>query len=261
MSLGLFIMRRLLLTIPLLIGVTLISFLLAHVVPADPITANLGQRALADPTIVSAFQAQWGLDQPLPVQYAIYLRNLLSGNLGVSIHSRRPVLDDLRAYVPATIELATTATLLGVLLGLLLGVLAAVGRGKLIDSVARFVSLIGLSAPVFWLALIALAVFYVRLRVVPGPGRLDATIKAPPTVSGLLILDSVLAGRWDALRNAVGHLILPSLVLGSYSMGTITRITRAGMIELQWRRITSVPRAARDSASGSSGFATPSATR
>ncbi len=231
MSLGFFIIRRLLLTIPLLIGVTLISFVLAHIVPADPITANLGQRAISDPTIVAAFRAQWGLDQPLPAQYAVYLRNLLSGNLGVSIHSRRPVLDDLRAYAPATIELATTATLLGVSLGLLLGVLAAVGRGKLIDSVARFVSLIGLSAPVFWLALIALAVFYVRLRVVPGPGRLDATIKAPPTISGLLILDSLFAGRWDALRNAVGHLILPSLVLGSYSMGTITRITRAGMID------------------------------
>jgi peptide/nickel transport system permease protein len=91
--------------------------------------------------------------------------------------------------------------------------------------------LIGLSAPVFWLALIALAIFYVRLHIVPGPGRLDATINAPPTISGLLIVDSIMAGRWDVLRNALGHLILPSLVLGSYSMGSITRITRAGMIE------------------------------
>ena len=231
MSIGLFILRRLVLTGPLLIGVTLISFLLAHVVPADPVTANLGQHAMSDETIVKAFRAQWGLDQPLPVQYAVYLRNMLSGNLGVSIHSHHPVLDDLRAYMPATIELATTATVFGVSLGLILGVLSAVWRGSIIDSTARFVSIIGISAPVFWLALISLALFYVRLRLVPGPGRLDATITPPPVITGMLILDSIFAGRWDALRNAAGHLILPSLVLGSYSLGTITRITRGAMIE------------------------------
>ena len=231
MSISIFIIRRLLLTVPLLIGVTLISFILAHVVPADPITANLGQRAISDPTIVAAFRSQWGLDQPLPAQYVVYLRNLLSGNLGISIHSHRPVLDDLRQYMPATIELATTATVFGVSLGLVFGILAAVWRGTIIDSAARFVSLIGISAPVFWLALISLALFYVRLRWVPGPGRLDATIPAPPIVTGSMILDSIFAGRWDALRNAAGHLILPSLVLGSYSLGTITRITRGAMIE------------------------------
>jgi peptide/nickel transport system permease protein len=231
MSIGMFILRRLLLTIPLLIGVTLISFMLAHVVPADPITANLGQRAISDPTIVAAFRAQWGLDQPLPTQYVVYLRNLVAGNLGTSIHSHRPVLDDLRQYMPATIELATTATIFGVSLGLIFGILAAVWRGTIIDSAARFISLIGISAPVFWLALISLALFYVRLRWVPGPGRLDATIPAPPIITGSLILDSIFAGRWDALRNAAGHLILPSLVLGSYSLGTITRITRGAMIE------------------------------
>ena len=231
MSIGLFILRRLVLMVPLLIGVTLISFILAHVVPADPITANLGQRAISEPAIVAAFQAEWGLDQPLPVQYVVYLRNLLSGNLGVSIHSRHPVLDDLRTFMPATIELATTATIFGVGLGLILGIISAVWRGSIIDNLARFVSIIGISAPVFWLALISLAIFYVRLRWVPGPGRLDATIPAPQVVTGSLILDSIFAGRWDALRNAAGHLILPSLVLGSYSLGTITRITRGAMIE------------------------------
>ncbi len=231
MSLPFFILRRAIVTVPLLIGVTLIAFLVAHIVPADPITANLGQHAMSDPTIVTAFRAEWGLDQPLPVQYVIYVRNLLEGNLGESIHSRRPVADDLRAYLPATIELATYATLLGVGVGLVLGVIAAVRRGSLIDALARVVSLIGLSAPIFWLALITLAVFYVGLRLFPGPGRLDISIVPPPTVTGLLTIDSLLAGRWDALRNAIGHLILPSLVLGSYSMGSITRITRAAMIE------------------------------
>src|SRR5579859_587528 len=158
MSLPAFILRRITTTIPLLVGITLVAFLVAHVVPADPITANLGQHAMSDPTIVSAFRAEWGLDQPLPVQYLTYIRNLLQGNLGQSIHSRRPVVDDLREYLPATIELATSATLLGVSLGLILGVISAVWRGSIVDALARFVSLIGLSAPIFWLALIALAV-------------------------------------------------------------------------------------------------------
>jgi len=219
------------LTAPLLIGVTLISFMIAHAVPADPITANLGQRAMSDPTIVAAFKAKWGLDQPVPVQYLVYLKQLLQGDLGTSIRNKRPVLDDLKAYLPATLELATTSTLLGVSLGLVFGVLAAVGRGTWFDFVSRFLSLIGISAPVFWLALLSLSLFYVRLHVVPGPGRLDTAIVAPPTVTGMLIIDSLLAGRWDALANALAHLILPSLVLGSYSMGLITRITRSSMLE------------------------------
>lgn len=231
MSLYLFVLRRIILTIPLLIGVTLIAFILAHIVPADPITANLGQRAMSDPTIVAAFKARWGLDQPVSTQYLIYVTNLVQGDLGASISSKRPVLDDLKAYLPATLELATTSTLIGVSLGLLLGVASAVERGKPLDFVARFISLVGISAPVFWLALLSLALFYVRLRLVPGPGRLDVSIPAPPVVTGLLTIDSLLAGRWDAFTNAAGHLILPSLVLGSYSMGLITRITRSSMLE------------------------------
>src|SRR5258708_4173403 len=149
MPLYLYILRRLIFMIPLLFGITLISFVLAHAVPADPLTANLGQRAMSDPTIVAAFKAEWGLDQPLTVQYITYLRNLLSGNLGKSIGSKRPILDDLKAYLPATIELATTATVIGVAFGLLLGVISAVLRDSPFDFIARFVSLIGISAPVF----------------------------------------------------------------------------------------------------------------
>ncbi|HLY25065.1 MAG TPA: ABC transporter permease [Aggregatilineales bacterium] len=231
MPLYLYIVRRAILTVPLLIGITLIAFIIAHIVPADPITANLGQRAMSDPTIVAAFKAQWGLDKPLPTQYLIYVGNLLQGNLGTSIRTKRPVLDDLKAYLPATLELATTSTFLGVGLGLLLGVVSAVERGKLIDFIARFVSLIGISAPVFWMATLSLAIFYVGLRIVPGLGRLDTSIVAPPAVTGLLTVDSLLSGRWDAFTNAIGHLILPSLVLGSYSMGLITRVTRSSMLE------------------------------
>lgn len=231
MPLYLYILRRLVLMIPLLVGVTLVAFVVAHAVPADPLTANLGQRAMSDPTIVAAFKAEWGLDQPPPVQYLVYLRNLMSGDLGRSIRSRRPVLDDLKAYLPATIELATSATILGVGLGLAFGVLSAVLRNSPIDFLARFVSLIGISSPVFWLALLALLVFYVRLRWLPGPGRLDSGLTAPPTVTGFFTLDSLFAGDWKTFGNALGHLALPSLVLAVYSMGLITRITRASMLE------------------------------
>src|SRR5215468_1867588 len=137
MPLYLYILRRIILTVPLLIGVTLIAFVIAHIVPADPITANLGQRAMSDPTIVAAFKAKWGLDQPVPTQYLVYLGHLLQGDLGTSISNKRPVLDDLRSYLPATLELATTSTLIGVGLGLLLGVASAVERGKTFDFVAR----------------------------------------------------------------------------------------------------------------------------
>ena len=231
MPLYLYILRRAILTVPLLIGITLIAFIIAHIVPADPITANLGQRAMSDPAIVAAFKAEWGLDKPVPTQYLIYVGNLLRGNLGTSIRTKRPVLDDLKAYLPATLELATTSTFFGVGLGLFLGVLSAVERGKPVDFFARFISLIGISAPVFWMALLSLTIFYVGLRIVPGLGRLDTSIAAPPVVTGLLTIDSLLSGRWDAFSNAVGHLILPSLVLGSYSMGLITRVTRSSMLE------------------------------
>ncbi|MCC7452012.1 MAG: ABC transporter permease [Anaerolineae bacterium] len=231
MPLYLYILRRLIFMIPLLFGITLVSFVIAHAIPADPITANLGQRAMSEPAIVNAFRAEWGLDQPLTTQYVLYVRNLLNGNLGRSITSKKPVLDDLKQYLPATIELATTSTVLGVTLGLLLGVIAAVFRNSFSDFLARFVSLIGISAPVFWLALLALLIFYVQLRWLPGSGRLDAVIKAPPTVTGFFTIDSLLAGDWKAFSNALGHLVLPSLVLGSYSMGLITRITRSSMLE------------------------------
>ncbi|HVO70190.1 MAG TPA: ABC transporter permease [Aggregatilineaceae bacterium] len=231
MPLYLYIVRRLLLMIPLLIGITLLSFVIAHAIPSDPLVANLGQHGMSDPQTVAAFKAKWGLDQPVTTQYLVYLRNLLSGDLGTSIRSHRPILDDLKSYLPATIELATFATVFGVLFGLLLGLLASVWRNSIIDFASRFVSLIGISAPVFWLALITLAVFYVQLRWVPGLGRLDAGLTRPPTVTGFLTVDSLLAGDWNAFTNALGHLILPGLVLGSYSMGLITRMTRSSMLE------------------------------
>ena len=227
-----YILRRLILTIPLLFGVTLMAFAISHAVPADPVTANLGQKAMSDPDIVAAFRAEWGLDRPIYEQYLIYVGNLLRGDLGRSIKSRRPVLTDLRAFLPATIELATAAIVFGVLVGVVLGLLSAVWRNSWLDHVARLVSLFGVSIPVFWLALLGLFILYARLRWVPGPGRIDVGMAVPPHVTGLLTVDAIVAGDWATLRNVAAHLVLPALVLGSYTTGLITRVTRSAMLEV-----------------------------
>jgi peptide/nickel transport system permease protein len=227
-----YIARRLLLTVPLIFGVTLIAFVISHAVPADPITANLGQKAMSDPKIVAAFRAEWGLDKPLTEQYVIYVRNLLQGDLGRSIKSRRAVVEDLRAFLPATIELATAAILVGATIGLIFGLLSALMRNSWLDHFSRALSLFGVSTPVFWLALLALYIFYAKLGWAAGPGRLDVGLEPPPHVTGLFTVDALLAGQWDIFWNAVSHLVLPAIVLGSYTTGLITRVTRSAMLEV-----------------------------
>lgn len=228
-----FIFRRLLLLIPTLFGITLATFLISHTVPSDPIIASLGQRAQDDPSIVAQYRHQWGMDKPLPVQYVVYVGNLLQGNLGVSISSRRPVTDDLKQYFPATVELSTAALLISLLIGMPLGVLSAVRRNRLTDHLARFVSLIGISLPVFWLGLLGLIVFWYHLGILPAPsGQLDRSITPPPTVTGLVLVDALLAGDGTAFINALWHLLLPALVLGAYTLGIITRMTRGSMLEV-----------------------------
>ena len=227
-----YILRRLALTVPLLFGVTLIAFIISQAVPADPITANLGQKAMSDPKIVAAFQAEWGLDKPVYQQYLIYIGNLLRGNLGKSIKSRRPVTEDLKAFLPATIELATASILVGVLVGMSFGMLSALWRNSWLDHGVRVLSLLGVSVPVFWLALLALFVLYSRLGWLSGPGRIDVGLEAPARITGLFTLDALLRGDWATLRNVAGHLILPALVLGSYTTGLITRVTRSAMLEV-----------------------------
>jgi peptide/nickel transport system permease protein len=232
MSLLRFLARRVLLTIPILIGITLLAFVIARAVPSDPVVANLGQRAMSDPKIVAAFRAEWGLDKPPHEQYLTYIGNLLQGNLGMSIKTRRPVIEDLKSFLPATIELAASSILVGMIMGVSLGVLAAVYRNRWVDHAARFVSLIGVSLPIFWLALILLFVFYSRLGLVAGPGRLDPGMVPPPRVTGLMTVDALLAGDLATFGNAVSHLILPSVTLGFFTAGLITRVTRSAMLEV-----------------------------
>lgn len=227
-----YILRRLLFAIPLVLGITVIAFLIANAVPADPINANLPQNALGNEQLVNAFREKWGLDEPLHIQYFVYLGNLLQGDMGQSIKTRNPIVDDLVQFLPATVELATASIIVGLIMGIGFGVISAVWQGSFADYLVRFVALVGVSFPVFLLALIGLTVFHAELGWLAGPGRLGFLTPKPPDITGLYTVDSLLAGEWSTFREAVWHLILPSFVLGGFISGIITRITRSSLLEV-----------------------------
>ncbi len=216
----------------MLVGITLLSFLLSHAVPADPIAANLGDQAAANPQVVAAFRQRWGLDRPLPEQYGIYLWRLVHGDMGVSISTHQPVVTDLKQRLPATVELAMAALFISLVIGVPLGILSAIHRDSAIDQVARSVSLVGVAMPVFWLGLVALLIFYARLGWAPSPGQLNPGSPRPPFITGFILVDALLWGRSDVAKDALAHLILPALVLASYSIGVITRMMRGSMLEV-----------------------------
>jgi peptide/nickel transport system permease protein len=230
MSLVQYLVRRIGLTVFVVFGITLITFFLTHVVPADPVVSYLGDHA--PPDLVVRARHQLGLDRPLPVQYAIYLRELIHGNLGISIMDSRPVSRDLRQYLPATVELATAAMLVAIVIGVPAGVASAVYKDAWPDHVARIFALAGTSLPIFYLALLLLGVLYVRLGVLPGPGQLNVYTTPPPPVTGMVAVDALLTGDWTALRDALWHLVLPAVVLGYYQTGLITRMTRGSLLEV-----------------------------
>ncbi|GAA4231245.1 peptide/nickel transport system permease protein [Streptosporangium album] len=227
-----FLTRRVLTALLLAVGITLVTFVLTNLVPGDPVSANLGQRALGDPAIVAQWRSEHGLDKPLPQQYLLHLQGVIQGDLGTSQQSHRPVLDDLAESVPATLELAGAAILISLVAGVAFGVVAALRRDRLSDHLLRILSLIGISVPTFWLALMAFYVFFYRLQVTPGSGRIDPGMSPPPQVTGLYTVDSALAGQWDVFSSAVGHLITPALVLALYTIGLLTRFTRSAVLEV-----------------------------
>ncbi|MBI1775187.1 MAG: ABC transporter permease [Proteobacteria bacterium] len=226
-----YIVARVVMMAVLAVFATLVVFLIATQVPADPILAQLGDLQASDKALVAAYRARWGLDLPIWRQYLVFLDGLVHGDFGISISTHRPVLDDIRQYAPATIELATLSFFISVLVSIPLGVLAAVKRDSWIDHGARLFSLIGVSAPTFWLAFIVLALFYGGLQIAPGPGRLDVSEVPPPAWTGLYLLDSAVAGEWRTFANAAAHLVLPALVLAAGTLGLLTRTMRAAMLE------------------------------
>lgn len=227
-----FLWHRLGTGLVLCIGITLVAFVLTHLVPGDPAAANLGQRAIGDPAAVAAFRHQYGLDRPLPMQYVLYVKDLLHGNLGISEQSHRPVLADLEQYAPATIELALFAIAASLVIGIGLGIVAAVFHERWPDHVIRVVSLGGVSMPVFWIALVAFYLLFFKLGWLPGGGRLDPTQNPPTHLTGLFTVDASVHGQWGLFWSALRHLILPGLVLAIFTIGMLTRFTRASMLEI-----------------------------
>jgi peptide/nickel transport system permease protein len=185
-----------------------------------------------NPEVVEAAKRRWGLDKSLPEQYATYIRNLVTGDMGTSFRTKRPVLDDIAERLPATLELVLVAMIFGTASGILLGVLAASFRNGAVDHGARFFALFGSSIPVFWSGLILLYLFSVKLGWLPGPGRLDARTAAPPFVTGMNTVDALLAGDLRTFSNALQHLVLPAFVLGWAVMGIISRLVRASMLDV-----------------------------
>lgn len=236
-----YIIRRLALASLAIAGVLVIVFFLSHIIPGDPVAAILGPQAPED--VIEDLRHRYGLDRPVHEQFFRFVARLVRGDLGDSLATHRPVIRDLREFLPATIELATAAILIGVFVGMGVGIVSAVARGRPLDHVVRFLSLIGLSMPVFWLGLILLYIFYFRLALVLGPGQLDIFISRPPTVTGLVTVDAVLARDFGALWNALGHLLLPAVVLGSHALAGIARITRASMLEVLGQDYVKVARA------------------
>lgn len=226
-----FILRRLVLLVPLSLGVTLVAFIVTNAIPNDPVLALVGDAtATQNPHSLEVYRHAWGFDQPLPIRFLTYLEHVLHGDFGTSILTLRPVSDDIRAFLPATVELSVAGLLIALLLGIPLGVLAALKHNTLADHAARLLALTGYSAPQFWLALVAIQVFYVDLRIAPSIGRLDISLDPPQHITGLYTVDSLLTGNWTDFSNALAHLALPAFVLGVTTMGLFARMVRESML-------------------------------
>lgn len=230
MTLLSYLLRRLIGFAAVMIGISIITFGISHLVPADPAAVALGDHATDEQ--IHAFREKYGLNKPVPEQYWIYVTNLLHGDLGISLRTRRPVAADLHDFFPATFELSLTALILSILLGVPAGVISATARNRLPDHVVRILSLIGGSVPIFWLGLILIGFFYGRLGWLPGGARIDKFIPPPPHVTGLFTVDSLLAGDSKAFWSSLHHLLLPALALGYFSTAIIARMMRSSMLEV-----------------------------
>lgn len=221
--------RRLLGLIPVLIGISLLVFLFLHLIPGDPALVLLGERASVEQ--VAALREKLGLNQPLYIQYFLFIRDLLRGDLGNSIFNLLPVRDQLAGRWPATFELALTAMLIAIVIGIPLGILAAVRKNSLADNLSTIFSLIGVSMPVFWLGLLLIYLFAVNLQWLPPSGRIGIDAGASfKTITNFYVLDAILQRRdlWDV----VAHLLLPAITLGTIPLAILTRITRGAMLEV-----------------------------
>lgn len=225
-----YLIRRVLLLVPVLVGVTLLTFTISHLLPADPISAAAGPQATEEQ--LQQLREEWRLDKPIYIQYIIYLKNLLHGNLGNSLYTRRAVSEDLKEFFPATMELTIFGMLVALFLGIIFGITSAVKRNTLIDHITRIFSLTWISMPVFWLGLLMIYVFFYKLGFLPSSGRLNPVISPPTHITGMYIIDSLLTLNSRTLISSLKHIILPGFTLGLVLTGTITRMTRSSVLEI-----------------------------
>ena len=231
-----FLIKRLLLLIPTFFGITLLTFFLIHAIPGDPVQIMLGERS-SDPQVYAEMMANLGLDKPLYAQYWDYLVRLFHGDLGKSFVTSTSVWDEFKALFPATLELGISALIFGAFFGILLGVLAAVKRGSVFDHGVMGLSLVGYSMPIFWWGLMLIMLFSSILGLTPVSGRLDLLYDVEPT-TGFMLIDAWRAELLDpdlnqgAFYDALHHLILPTIVLGTIPMAVISRMTRSSMLEV-----------------------------
>lgn len=226
----LFIARRVALTGLMLFGLVCITFTVSNVAPSDPAALAAGPDATRD--MVETIRREYGLDRPLPEQFWRYVTGLLQGDLGRSIVTTRPVAQDLARYFPATLELVLLSMTLGVLVGVPLGMFSAVLRNRAPDHATRFVAVSLVALPAFWFGILLQLLFAVHLEWLPTSGRLDVATAPPPPFTGMLLVDSVLAGQWASFRDALSHAVLPALVLSFPCLASILRVNRAEMIEV-----------------------------
>ncbi len=226
-------LRRLTFSIAVLVGITIITFVLTRVVPSNPASLYLGPRARPDD--IERVTEELGLNEPLPSQYATYITSVLQGDLGDSIATKRPVVREIGDRLPATLELLFTASIISIIIGIPLGVISAQLLGKPLDVGVRTFSIIGVSVPSFWLGLLLQLFFGLVLDVLPMAGRVDSTLRFTnpiQEITGFILVDTVATGNWVAFRDALAHLILPGLTLAAYPIGLVARMTRATMVEV-----------------------------
>ena len=211
------------------LGLLAVTFFIGRVMPVDPVLAVVGDSA--SEATIARVREDMGLNKPLVEQFAIYVSKVVRGDFGVSVLTSNPVMQDIRRTFPATIELATLGIFIGVGLGVPLGVWAAVRRGGVVDQLVRVMALVGYSVPIFWLGLMGLVLFYAKLGWVAGPGRIDVAYEySVASVTGFLMIDSAMAGEWEAFGNVLSHLLLPASLLGYFSLAYISRMTRSFML-------------------------------
>lgn len=224
-----YIGRRLVQLIPVLLGMSLIVFAIIHAIPGDPARVILGERAT--PETLQALRIRLGLDDPLYLQYWHYLKQILSGDLGDSIRTQRPIAQEVFPYLAATIELSLSALIFAFIVGVNAGIVAAWKRASWFDYVAMIIALIGVSMPVFWLGLMEQWIFAQKLGLLPSIGRFN--VREPlQVITNFYVLDAILTGNWAGLWDIVKHLILPSVALGTIPMAIIARMTRSSMLEV-----------------------------